>query len=72
MSYIQGAAGATVHWLNHEWLAPLGPGKCFFGRFLLRLSRIKRPQVMFMVKLSPTAFKFDIAPLVQYLGNPLY
>ena len=23
------AAGAMVHRLNHQWLAPLGPGKCF-------------------------------------------
>ena len=27
----------------------------FFGRFLLRLSRIKRSQVMFMGKFGPTA-----------------
>ena len=31
------AAGAIVHRLNHQWLAPLRHGKCFFGLFLLRL-----------------------------------
>ena len=41
-----------VDWLNHQWLEPFGPAKCLFGRFLLTLSRIKRPQVMFMGKLS--------------------
>ena len=51
--------------LNHPWLAPL-------GRFLLRLSRTKRPQVMSMVKFSPTAFKFgyDFAALVHFFGKP--
>ena len=32
--------------------------KSVFGRFLLRLSRIKRPQVMSMVKFSSTALNF--------------
>ena len=32
--------------------------KLFFGRFLLRLSRIKRSQIMFMGKIGPTAFNF--------------
>ena len=45
-----------------------------FGCFLLRirLSRIKRPQVMSMVKFSPTAFKFgyDFAALVHFFGKP--
>ena len=36
-----------------QWLAPFGPKKCFFGRFLLRLSRIKRSQVILMVKFTP-------------------
>ena len=47
-----------VHRLNHQWLAPLDSGKCFFARFLLRLGRIKRPQVMSMVKFSSTALNF--------------
>lgn len=36
----------------------LGPGKCSFGRFLLILSRFKRPQVMSLVKFRPTALNF--------------
>ena len=48
-----------MHRLNHQWLTPLGPGKCFFGRFLLRLSMTERPQVMSMVKFSPTTLNFD-------------
>ena len=44
----------------------------FFGRFLLRLSRIKRPQVMSMVKLSPIAlnFGYDFVLLVHFFGTP--
>ena len=66
-----------VHRPNHQQLAPLGPGMCslvFFGRFLLRLSKIKRPQVMSMVKFSPTAliFGYDFVPLVNFLGFPVY
>ena len=44
-THFQNAAGATVQWLNHHLPAPLVPGDLFFARFLLRLSRIKRPQV---------------------------
>ena len=60
-----------VHWLNHQWLEPLGPAKCLFGRFLLTLSRIKRPQVMLRVKFSPTAlnFGYDFVLLVHSLGH---
>ena len=63
-----------VDWLNHQWLEPFGPAKCLFGRFLLTLSRIKRPQVMFMVKFSPTAlnFGYDCVLLVHFLGHPVY
>ena len=41
--------------------------KVFFGRFLLRLSRIKRPQVMSMVKFGPTTlnFGYDFVLLVH-------
>ena len=72
MSYIQGAAGATLHWLNHNLPTPLVSGDRFFGRFLLRLSRIKRPQVMSMVKFSPTAlnFGYDFVLLVHFFGTP--
>ena len=47
--------------------------KVFFGRFLLRLSRIKRPQVMSMVKFSPIAlnFGYDFVLLVHFLGHPV-
>ena len=73
MSYIQGAAGATLHWLNHNLPTPLVSGDRFFGRFLLRLGRIKPSQVMSMVKFSPIALKFgyDFALLVHFLGHPL-
>ena len=61
-----------VHRLNHQWLAPLDSGKCFFGRFLLRLGRIKRSQAMYMVKFSPIAlnFGYDFVLLVHFLGTP--
>ena len=39
--HFQNAAGATVHWLNHHLPAPLVSRDCLFGRFFLRLSRIK-------------------------------
>ena len=41
-------------------------------RFLLRLSRIKRSQVMSMVKFSPTAlnFGYDFV-LLHFLGHPV-
>ena len=63
-----------VHRLNHQWLAPIGPGKCFFGRFLLGLGRIKRPQVMSMVEFSPTAlnFGYDFVLLVHLFWDTLY
>ena len=43
-------------------------------RFLLRLSRIKSFQVMFMVKFSPTAlnFGYDFVLWVHFLGHPVY
>ena len=72
-THFQNAAGATVHWLNHHLPAPLVSGDWFFGRFLLRLSRIKRPQVMSMVKFSPIALNFgcDFVLLVLFLGHPV-
>ena len=65
------SAGAMVQRLNHQcWLAPLGPGitKSVFG---LSLSRIKRPQVMSMVKYSPRAlnFGYDFVLLVHFFGT---
>ena len=61
-----------MHRLNHQWLAPLEPGKCFFGRFLLRLSRLKRPQVMSMVKFSSTALNLVMILFYKYIyfGTP--
>ena len=63
-----------VDWLNHQWLEPFGPAKCLFGRFLLTLSRIKGPQVMFMVKFSPTAlnFGYDFVLLGHFFWDTLY
>ena len=63
-----------VHRLNHQWLAPLGPGTRFFCRFLLRLGRIKRSQVMSMVEFCPIAlnFGYDFVLLVHFLGQPVY
>ena len=63
-----------VHRLNHQWLAPVGPGKCFFCHVLLRLGRIKSSQVMSMVKFSPIAlnFGYSFVLLVHFLGHPVY
>ena len=63
-----------MHRLNHQWLTPLGPGKCFCGRFLLRLSRIKRPQVMLTVKFNPIALNFgnDFVLLEHFFWDTLY
>ena len=62
-----------MHRLNHQWLAPLEPGKCFFGRFLLRLNRIKRSQVISMGKFGLTApyLGFDFFLLITFLGHPV-
>ena len=48
--------------------------KVFFGRFLLRLSRIKGPQVISMVKFSPIAlnFSYDFVLYVHFFGDTLY
>ena len=59
-------AGTTVHRRNHHLPAPLVSGDWFFGCFLLRLSRIKRPQVMSMVKFSPIALNFGYDFLFGY------
>ena len=69
---LQNAAGATVHWLNHHLPAPYVSENWFFGRFLLRLSRINLPQVMSIVKFSPIAlnFGYDFVLLVHFLGTP--
>ena len=58
--------------LHHQRLSPLGPGKCLFGRFVLRLSRIKRLQVMSMGKIGPTAlnFVYDFVLSVHFFGTP--
>ena len=47
--------------------------KVFFNCFLQRLSRIKRPQVMSMVKLSPIAlnFGYDFVLLVHFFWDTL-
>ena len=68
-THFQSAAGARVHWLNHHMPAPLVSGDWFFGNFLLRLSRIKRPQVMLTVKFNPIALNFgnDFVLLVCFL-----
>ena len=62
-----------MNWLNHHLPAPLVSGDWFSGRFLLRLSRIKRPKVMSMVKFSPIALNFghDFVLLVHFLGHPV-
>ena len=71
-THFQNAAGATVHWLNHHLPAPLVSGDWFFGRFLLRLSRIKRPQVMSIVQFIAIALNFDdFVLLVHFLGHPV-
>ena len=59
-----------VHRLNHQWLAQLGL-ESVLGCFSLRLSRIKRSQVMSIVKFSPTAlnFGYDFALLVHFLRH---
>ena len=48
--------------------------KVFFGRFFLRLSKIKRPQVMSMVKFRPIAlnFGYDFVLLVLFFGHPVH
>ena len=60
-----------VHRLNRQWLAQLGL-ESVLGCFSLRLSRIKRSQVMSMVKFSPTAlnFGYDFALLVHFFETP--
>ena len=65
---VQIAVGAILHWLNHKYPALLVSRNNFFGRFLLRLSRTKSFQVMFMVKFSPTAlnFGYDFVLLVLF------
>ena len=47
-----------MHWFNHHPPVPLVSGDWFFGRFLLGLGRVKRNQVLSMVKLSPIAINF--------------
>ena len=63
-----------MHRLNHQWLALLGPEKCFFCRFLLSLGRIKRSKVMSMVKFSPIALNsgYDFVLLVNFYWDTLY
>ena len=69
--HFQNAAKARVHWFNHHSPAPLVSGDWFFGRFLLRLSRIKRPQVISMVKFSSIALNlgYDFVLLVHFLRH---
>ena len=72
-THFENAIGTTVHWLNHNELAPLVSGSLFFGRLFLRLSRIKPSKVMVMVKFSPTAlnFGYDFVLIVYFLGHPV-
>ena len=58
-----------THRLNHQRPAPLGPRKCFFGRFLLRLSKIKCSQVMSVVKLTPQNFIFVMKTFLEWQGK---
>ena len=47
--------------------------KVFFGHFSKKPGRIKRSQVMSMVKFSLIVFNFgyDFVPLVHFLGHPV-
>ena len=46
-------------------------GDWFFGLFLLRLSRTKRPKGMSMVKFSPMALNcYDFVLLIHFFGTP--
>ena len=62
-------------WFNHQKPALLGPGKCFFGRFLLRLSRSKHSQVMSKGKFGSTSIKQCCLGFVSFscffLGHPV-
>ena len=63
-TYVSGKNASSECCWGHSALAPspfIGTPcvwRLIFGRFLLRLSRIKRPQVMSMVKFSPIALNF--------------
>ena len=82
MNYLQGApkkctnivlleprcTGSIISVWHH-----LGLESVFFGRFLLRLSRIKRPQVMSRVKFGPTQHSILVMILFYkciFLGHP--
>ena len=72
MVLLEPGAHFALHRLNHQWLAPLGPGKCFFGRFLLGLSRIRRSKVMSMLKITSATLKIQfmiLIDLVYFLGQ---
>ena len=61
-----------VHRLNRQWLAQLGL-ESVLGCFSLRLSRIKRSQVMSMGKFGPTApnfFGLRQHLLLSFSGTP--
>ena len=57
-----------MYCFNNQQPAPRKHGKCFVGRVLLRLSRIKRYQVILMGKFGPTAlnFGYDIFILITF------
>ena len=56
-----------MHWLNRHLPAPLVSEECFFGRFLLRLSRIKSSQHISVGKSGPTALNFGYDFFFLYL-----
>ena len=66
--HFQNAVGATVHWLDHNYLVS---GNQFFGRFLLRLSLTKPSQVK---NLAPQhlILVMILFYLYIFLGHPVY
>jgi len=57
-----------VHWFN------LGPGKCLFALFLLKLSRIECFQDIPMGKFGPTVLNFghDFFSVSHFFWDTLY
>ena len=60
--------------LNHQWLAPLGPGKCFFWSFLTNTKQDQAPPSHANGKISPYSTQFwlwfcSIGTL--FLGHPV-
>lgn len=69
--YYQNAARAMVHRPNHQWLATLGPGKCFWS-FLTKQDQVPPSHVYGKTQPHSAQFWLGFCSISTFLGHPVF